>query len=97
MEFQIIKNEGRSRFELQLSGAQAFVDFIEIGKKIVFTHTEVPVGFEGEGIGSLLAQHVIDYARHKKLEVIPLCPFIAAWLRKHPDQQDVLSPDIELA
>ena len=56
---------------------------------IVFTHTEVLR--EGHGVGSALARSALDAVRADgELEVVPLCPFIRAWIDKHPDYQDLV-------
>jgi predicted GNAT family acetyltransferase len=63
-----------------------FVEYIRThGDLIVFTHTEVIPEFEGHGIGSALAKHVLDMARDEGLKVLPLCPFIADWMTRNPE------------
>ena len=57
------------------------------------THTEVDDAHEGEGIGSTLARGLLDALRERDLRVHPDCPFIAAWMRKHPDYLDLLAED----
>ncbi len=94
--FEIIQNESQSRFQLSVAGQLAFVDYILIGKKIIYTHTEVPQALEGSGIGSELAQHVLNFARENKLQVMPLCPFIAEYIRKHSEYRDLVIPSFTL-
>ena len=60
--------------------------------KIVFTHTEVPSAHEGQGIGSSLIRFALKSARERGLQVIPICPFFAAYIRKHAEEQDLLDP-----
>ena len=57
---------------------------------ITFTHTEVDPEFEGQGVGSALARYALDQAREAGLRVRPLCPFIARWIRRHPDYADLV-------
>ncbi len=57
--------------------------------QVVFLHTEVLPAFEGRGIGSRLAAGVLDDARVRGLAVIPRCPFIAAYIRRHPEYADL--------
>ncbi len=89
---EIIQNPERNRFEAQLGAQLAVVEYIDRGEKIVFTHTEVPPGHEGKGIGSQLARHVLDYAREQGKTVMPLCPYIAAYIRRHVEYQDLVLP-----
>ncbi len=89
-DLQIRKNEEKSRFELSVGGEIAFVNYVEMGKKIIYTHTEVPEAFKGQGMGARLARGVLDYARAQGLQVMPLCPFIAAWIRRHTEYADLV-------
>ena len=95
-DFQLTNEAEKSRFEIVVDDMTAFVDYIALGKKIIYTHTEVPQVLEGRGIGSALAHGVLDYARENHLEVVPLCPFIGSWLRSHPEYQDVLAKGVGL-
>ena len=58
----------------------------------MFTHTEVPQAHEGKGIGTILIKAALASARQRGLQVIPICPFFASYMRKHPDFQDLLDP-----
>lgn len=60
--------------------------------RITFIHTEVDPAFEGGGVGSRLARHALDDARARGLAVRPLCPFIAAYIRHHPEYADLVEP-----
>ncbi|MCC7363319.1 MAG: N-acetyltransferase [Dehalococcoidia bacterium] len=58
---------------------------------IRFTHTRVPKELERRGIAGRLARHGLDYARAEGLRVVPQCPYIRAYIEKHPDYQDLLA------
>ncbi len=60
---------------------------------IAFNHTEVDDEFEGRGLGSQLAQAALDAARDEGLDVLPFCPFIKAWIGKHPEYLDLVPAD----
>ncbi|GAA0278295.1 GNAT family N-acetyltransferase [Cryptosporangium japonicum] len=80
-----------SRYEADLDGALAgVVEYQLDGETIVFTHTGVPPEFEGRGIASQLARHVLDDARRRGLQVLPRCPYIAGWIARHPDYLDLV-------
>lgn len=87
----VIHNKDENRFEITLNGHLAEADYRIMGSQIIFTHTGVPDELEGQGIGSKLAQTALDYAREKGLKVVPLCPFIAAYIKRHPEYQDIVS------
>lgn len=89
MDPQIHDNAALHRFELEVDGLTAYVRYTLKPGIITFIHTEVPGGLAGRGIGSRLARHVLDDARARGLHVVPVCPFIAAWMKKHPDYDDL--------
>lgn len=92
MSLEIRNNPERNRFEAEVNGKLAVVEYMDRGARIVYTHTEVPDGQEGEGIGSQLAKYELEYARAQEKIVLPLCPFIAAYIRRHPEYQDLVLP-----
>ena len=88
---QVRDNAERHRFEIDLGdGSFAFAEYNLIPGKIMFTHTEVPEAHEGQGIGSALIRFGLAEARARGLKVIPICPFFAAYMERHPETQDLL-------
>ena len=73
------------RFEAELDGKLALLEYQQSGDRIYFTHTEVPEAFEGQGIGGKLVRAAYAFAREKKLDPVARCPFVSAYLEKHPD------------
>ena len=91
-------NEAQHRYEAALDGKlAAYAEYNLLTDAIMFTHTEVLSAFEGKGVGSTLAKHVLDDARARKLHVIPVCQFIAGYIRKHRDYVDLVREDIQRA
>jgi predicted GNAT family acetyltransferase len=92
-DFSVHDNPNRHRFEIDLGeGAFAFADYTLPAGKIMFTHTEVPSEFEGRGLGTMLIRFALDQARERQLQVIPICPFFTAYMRKHAEVQDLIDP-----
>jgi uncharacterized protein len=87
---EVKNNVEKRRFELVVEGKMAVAEYIDRGSMIVFTHTEVPVGLEGRGIGSHLVSHALDFARREGKTVMPLCPYVAAYIRRHPEYQSIV-------
>ncbi|HEX6660361.1 MAG TPA: GNAT family N-acetyltransferase [Sphingomicrobium sp.] len=84
-------NGEKSRFEIDLGdGSFAIAQYTLREGKILFTHTEVPPTHEGRGIGTLLVRTALESARKRGLKVIPICPFFAAYIKKHAEEQDLL-------
>ena len=59
---------------------------------LVLVHTDVLPGWEGRGVGGRLARAALDDVRARGLSVVPSCPFIAAWMRRHPEYADLVVP-----
>jgi predicted GNAT family acetyltransferase len=82
-DLKIENNGDSSRFEVTVNGKLARLDYrIEPGT-IFLLHVEVPAEEEGQGIASSLAKTALDFARDRGLKVVPRCPFVAAYMRKH--------------
>ena len=96
LRFKVIQNPERKRFEVKVSNKLAVCEYIQLTGKIIFTHTAVPPGLEGMGIGSSLARKGLKYARENQLKVQPLCPYIAGYMKKHPEEQDLLMEGFHL-
>lgn len=90
MSEEIIDNRARRRYELTVDGHVAHVDYARTPGTITFIHTIVPDELGGRGIGSKLARHVLDEARRTGEKVIAQCPFIAAYIGKHPEYRDLV-------
>jgi predicted GNAT family acetyltransferase len=82
----------QNRYEARVGDTPAgFAQYQLTPELIVFTHTEVDDAFEGQGVGSTLVQQALDDVRaagdHK---VLPLCPFVKAWISRHRDYEDLV-------
>lgn len=82
-------NAERHRFELDADGHIAFSDYTRDGTTLTIKHTEVPKELNGKGIGSGLVRGLLDIARAQGLKVVPLCPFVASYIAKHPEYADL--------
>jgi predicted GNAT family acetyltransferase len=91
--YTVRDNVEKHRFEADLGdGSLAIADYNLHPGRIVFTHTEVPPAHEGQGVGSALIRFALKSARERGLKVIPICPFFAAYIKKHTEVQDLLDP-----
>jgi predicted GNAT family acetyltransferase len=79
-----------NRFVTEKDGCLAVLEYHLAGGRMVFTHTGVPDEVGGQGIGSLLARAGLEYARARSLTVVPLCWFIAGYIQRHPEYQDLV-------
>lgn len=90
-DLTITHNAETKRFETDLGGYPGVVEYmLAEPNTIIFSHTEVAPEIEGKGVAGQLAKAGLDYAREQGLDVMPLCPFIAAYIRRHPAYKDLL-------
>ena len=84
-------NPGEGRFEAYVDGRLAGFSAYELSDGVItFTHTEVDDAFEGQGVGSALVRQELDAVRADgHLRVRPRCPFVRAWIDRHPDYADL--------
>ena len=78
-------NAAESRYELDTAHGLAIAVYREQGDRAIFTHTEVPPAEEGKGVGTRLVQAALDDTRHRGFKIVPVCSFVAAFVRRHPD------------
>jgi predicted GNAT family acetyltransferase len=88
---EVRDNAELHRFELAVDGRTAFSQYKLVPGTITFMHTEVPKELEGHGIGSKLVRGELEVARARGLKVVARCPFVAAYVEKHPEFQDLLA------
>lgn len=90
----ITLNAARQQFELMTDGKRSLVAFFRPDDHtLALTHTEVDPALEGRGIGSNLVKQVLTYAEQHNQKIVPLCPFVAAYIKRHPDWQRIVSTE----
>jgi predicted GNAT family acetyltransferase len=87
---EVRHNVAASRFELQVGQSIAVLEYSLQADTITFTHTGVPTELEGGGLGSQLARAALEYARAHALKVVPVCWFVAGYIERHAEYQDLL-------
>lgn len=88
----VTNNVDAHRFEASVAGHVAYAEYARVDDDIVFTHTIVPPELEGRGLASKIVHTALDHARGERLSVVPLCPFVASYLRRHPEYHDIVNP-----
>jgi uncharacterized protein len=90
-EPEVVDVPDASRYELRLDGRLiGIAAYRRRDSRIVFTHTEVDASCEGRGYGSRLAAGALEDARRQGLDVVPLCPFIARYVERHPEYHELV-------
>lgn len=91
-DHELILNEVKKRFEMEVDGHIAFIEYILTNDDVMFlTHTEVPKSLGGKGIGSSIIQKALNYIKEHNYSLAPLCPFVAKYLVKNPEWQSILA------
>jgi uncharacterized protein len=84
-------NEVAERFEMVVDGLHAVLTYRRLPDRIVFLHAEVPQSLEGQGLAGKLTSFALDFARANHLRVVPRCPYVSNFIRKHAEYQDLVS------
>jgi predicted GNAT family acetyltransferase len=88
---EVHDNADASRFEAALDGVPLGFAYYRLQpRQVVFTHTEVLPEAEGKGVASTLIRWALDDVRERGLKIVPLCPFVAAFLKRHPEYTDLV-------
>ena len=88
----VTRNADRHRFETTVDGHTGALTYREAAGHVTLIHTEVAPELRGRGIAEALARTALDDARHRRLLVRPLCPFVQAFLTRHPEYADLVAP-----
>jgi uncharacterized protein len=84
-------NAALSRFELDADGVTVFANYQIAGNVITLMHTETPVQARGRGLASQLVAGALENVRARGLKVVPRCPFVRAYIARHPEYRDLLA------
>src|SRR5262245_7768781 len=85
MDPAIVDNRAKNRFETETSKGTALLEYSRSGDRLVLVHTEVPKSARERGVGSRLVEAAFQQAREQGLRVVPVCPFVRAYLGRYPE------------
>lgn len=88
----VVNNTENQQLEVTLQGEKAVLTYRFYKKNIAFMHTTVPESLKGRGIASALARHAFAYAQELKRPVMVYCPFVAKFVKEHPEYRNQLDP-----
>lgn len=89
------KNENLHRFELNVDGNFAFIEYEESSGTIALIHTEVEPLLEGKGAATAVIEKTLEYIKGHNLKLIPLCPVVVAYLKRHPEWKHILAEGVQ--
>ena len=88
-ELEVKHNPAENRFETWIEGRLSKLDYLEDGNNIVMTHVGVHPEDRGQGVAAKLTEVALEYARGKSLRVIPMCSYVAAYIRSNPQHVEL--------
>jgi len=88
-EIDIQHRPEQGRFEAMIEGLRCEIDYHLSPGRMHIMHTGVPRPLEGRGIAAALVQHALTWAREQGLKVEPVCSYVAVYLRRHPEWNDL--------
>ena len=96
-DYELIDNVEAKQYEFHVDGTIPRIEYIKAKDKIYLTHTEVPRGLEGRGIGAALVAAALEDIERQDLTLIPLCPFVALYIKRHPEWKKLVLKGINIA
>ncbi|HNN13849.1 MAG TPA: GNAT family N-acetyltransferase [Anaerolineales bacterium] len=88
-KLEIIHNPDKNRFELWIDGLLSELNYRENHGTIVMTHVGVHPAHRGQGVAGKITRTALEYAKEKNLRVVPLCPYVADYLLRNPQYEDL--------
>jgi hypothetical protein len=92
MDIAIRHDEAGHRFVAEVGGEVAELTYVEKdASTVILDHTFVPAALRGGGVAGALAARALDWARASRLRVLPACPYVASYIKRHPEVADLLA------
>ncbi|WP_418603928.1 GNAT family N-acetyltransferase [Hwangdonia sp.] len=88
----LVKNEADNSFEMKVDGHIAVIEYKETSSKIALIHTEVPKALGGRGVASAIVEKTLNYIKEQGKLLLPFCPYVFAYIKKHPEWKSLVSP-----
>ena len=90
----LVKNEAAKQFEMEVDGQKAVIVYSEHHFTITLLHTEVPPALEGKGVATAIIEKTLSYLEKNHFRLIPLCPFVVAYIKRHPEWKMILDESV---
>lgn len=96
MNYKLLDNEPKKRYEFLGESEVPYIEYIKAQDRIFLTHTEVPKSLEGKGVGSAIVEIALKEVEAKELTLVPLCPFVAGYIKRHPEWKKLVLKNIKI-
>ena len=92
MDFEVHRDDARHRYHAEIDGHQAEIRFAPAGDHVLdFQHTQVAPELRGRGVADALVRHALEDVRSRGERIIPTCPFVKAFLARHPEFRSLVA------
>lgn len=88
----LVKNEERKRFEIEVDGHYAFINYGESGGQTALVHTETDPELSGTGAAKAVVEKTLQYLEDNNKSLLPFCPFVFTYIKRHPEWKRIVSP-----
>lgn len=96
MDLKITRNDEAKEYQAEFERRKIYIEFIAAKGRIYLVHTEVPKGLEGKGLGSAIVKGTLELIEANGDALFPLCPFVASYIRRHPEWKRILAPGVNV-
>jgi uncharacterized protein len=91
---EMTENAAAQHYEAKVGGdVKAFIEYRPTADALMLTHTEVEADMEGRGVGSALVKYALEDIQSRGLKLVPMCPFVAAYIQRHREYADLVKPE----
>lgn len=96
-DYELIDNKEKKQYEFRVDNYVAKIEYMKSKNgDIYLTHTEVPAAIEGRGIATRLVEKTLKDIDSQKLKVVPMCGFVASYIRRHPQWHHIVMEGINV-
>ncbi len=92
--YKLVDNKEQKRYEYHIDGYRPHIEYRMKNGAIYLTHTRVPAELRGNGIATMLVKDVLKDISEKDIDLVPLCGFVASYIKKNPEWKSLLKKDI---
>ncbi len=95
-DLPLVNNEMSRQFELVVNGIKSKIEYELQKNRMSLLHTEVPEALEGHGVGTAIVEKTLQYIEDNHLKLVPWCPFVKSYVKRHPEWKRVLARGIQI-
>lgn len=92
IDIPLVKNETKKRFEIEVDGHFAFINYGETGKQIALVHTEAEPELAGTGAAAAVVEKTLEWIETNGYSLLPFCPYVFSFIKRHPEWKRIVDP-----